>query len=593
MAKDVEFNVTASDRTGDALRRVEDNFRRSNERISKDREKEFTSSLDRIVKVSGGKLGPALSSKLAGDLTASGGLAKFESAFAKISSLAGGVLSPKLIASISEGLAGAGPAIAPVLAGVALAAAPTIAATLEAAVIGGAGIGGVIGGVLLASRDARVQAAGKDLGRSILGSLEQDSTPFVAPLLAGIDTVKARFVEVEGDIRSIFARSATFVAPLVDGITRAVQAITRGLNGAIGGAGPVIDVIARHIAVIGDQLGDFLDHLGKDGPAAAVALEGALQLVEATLEPILASVEALTDAFGLAAKLGLLGPQAQRDMLVYEAQAKITAATVGNLGDKFREASDTTDQFGNAITTAGAPVGDMAQNLRDAATAAGDLYSSFTDAAQAVADASQQIKQNGKTLDVNTQKGRDNRKALSDVASALRNNYEQYVAVNGAGAGAAAQAENLRGQFIALATKATGSARAARDLADQILGIPGSKDVRLTANTHDAAGRLAALQDQINGIKGKTVTITITSRVAGSQTKAVLGRLGPQLNNAAGDGWYAAAGGSVARTQAPTQVDVASTVNVSLDGQPFRAMSVAAASQVQDRAAWRQKVGKR
>lgn len=593
MAQDVEFNVTASDRTGDALRRVEEQFRKSNERISKDREKEFTSSLDRIVKTTGGKLGPSLSNRLAGDLTASGGVAKFEAAFEKISTLAGGILSPKLIASISEGVAGAGPAIVPVLAGVAAAAAPTIAATLEAAVLGGVGIGGVIGGVFLASRDARVKQAGGDLGRQLLSSLEQDATPFIQPVLKSIDLIGARFHEVEGDIKSIFARSATFVAPLVDGITRAVQLITRGLNGALAGAGPVIDVLARNFEIIGGQVGQFLDELGKDGPAAAVALEVVLETVEATLGSIFTSVELLTDAFGLAAKFGLLGPQAQRDIIVYEAQAKLTAATVGNLSDQFRAASDTTDAFGNVITSAGEPVGDMAARLRDAASGARDLYGSFTDAAQAVADASKQIKDNGKTLDVNTQKGRDNRKALSDVAAALQNNYEQYVAVNGAGAGAAAQADKLSGQFITLARKAGLSASAAQDLADQILGIPGSKDVRLTANTHDAAGRLAALQDQINGIHGKTVTINITSRVAGSQTKAVLGRLGPGLNNAAGDGWYAADGAGSFRTQAPTQVDVASTVNVSLDGAPFRSMAVSAASDVQSRAAWRQKVGKR
>ena len=53
-----------------------------------------------------------------------------------------------------------------------------------------------------------------------------------------------------------------------------------------------------------------------------------------------------------------------------------------------------------------------------------------------------------------------------------------------------------------------------------------------------------------------------------------------------------AAGGTY-RTGGPRPVQVASTVNVLLDGQPFRQQTVRVVEQAQQRAQWRTRVGEK
>ena len=61
----------------------------------------------------------------------------------------------------------------------------------------GAGAG-IIGGVLAASRDARVKNAGTQLLDNLLGSVDRSAAQFVDPLLDAIDQVQDRSQALEG-----------------------------------------------------------------------------------------------------------------------------------------------------------------------------------------------------------------------------------------------------------------------------------------------------------------------------------------------------------------------------------------------------------
>lgn len=161
---------------------------------------------------------------------------------------------------------------------------------------------------------------------------------------------------------------------------------------------------------------------------------------------------------------------------------------------------------------------------------------------QALDDATAAVKANGKTLDLNTQKGRDNRTALNNVASAA---IAQVAAMRSAGDGnvkAAAFAEQARKSFVKQATQMGMSKSAAQALATQLIAIPNvtrtakllaeKKDLdtkladakrqladpnltkerraKLNADITALQKALAKAQAQIDGMHGKTVPITYT-----------------------------------------------------------------------------------
>lgn len=137
----------------------------------------------------------------------------------------------------------------------------------------------------------------------------------------------------------------------------------------------------------------------------------------------------------------------------------------------------------------------------DAVLAASDAEIGYE---QAVDDATKAAKENGKTHDLNTQKGRDNIKALNQQAGALVTLAKEHS--NG---GTKLKAYNRiiaqnRAEFIEVASKMGYTRTQAGKLADSYGLIP--KKVK-TDVTDD--GTAAATKNRIKGIKGKEVKVTV------------------------------------------------------------------------------------
>lgn len=157
---------------------------------------------------------------------------------------------------------------------IAAAMAPTILAGISGAIVGGAGIGGVIGGVTLAARDERVKSAGKVLGRSLLADLEHRSSDFVPAVLGGIGQVRAGFAEMGPDLDRIF-KSSRFVAPLTEGLLKGVKGFVAGFADAIDQADPVIASLSNAIGQIGTATGDLFSDMSRDAEQGAGAIDQA------------------------------------------------------------------------------------------------------------------------------------------------------------------------------------------------------------------------------------------------------------------------------------------------------------------------------
>lgn len=582
MARDIEADALIHDKSSRGLKSVEDNVRKSNDRIKKEYER------------LGDDSGKALAKK-----------------FGQGSSIIGSLLGE----NITRGLKGAAPAAVAVLAGAAIGAAPVIGGTIAAAVIGGAAGTGILGGVALAVRDPAVKAAGAQLGKNLLTDLQGQARTFVKPLLQSIDLIDRRFDESAGKIGQIFDDASRFVVPLVDSGTRAIQSIISGIANATSKAGPVIDALGAGIQLIGDEIENTFDTLADDGVSAAVALRQAFQLVAGAIRVVSTAVNILTESYGFLAKLGAFGRDAQQQYIVLEANAKLAAEAnkeltrstveVGDAGRRsqggtFGLAEATARVGADAATTAEAErlynkaLEDNAKAAAEAASAQRTLFSDTTRVGEALDRAKEAADKNGRTLDANTEKGRANRDALANLANAM-NTYRDTQAK--AGASTATLSATLRTQrqrFYDVALQITGNKKKANELTAALLGIPAKRTPKIEVKSNAAAEARNARQE-IASVKGKTVTVTVNvnaSRLASVEKR--LARIDQYAYASGLDSFgIAAAGQGRSRVGGPVTVNSVVENRISLDGAPFRDYTTQAIDREHRRAKFRTRVGRR
>lgn len=125
---------------------------------------------------------------------------------------------------------------------------------------------------------------------------------------------------------------------------------------------------------------------------------------------------------------------------------------------------------------------DQLKSVREAANAQLALSGSTMGLEAAFDDATAAVKKNGKTLDVTTEKGRANRTALNNIASAGLSVVESLNKTNASGKRVSAAMADARAKFIAVAEKMGKSKTEAQKLADK-LGLIKSKNVDVNVHT--------------------------------------------------------------------------------------------------------------
>jgi hypothetical protein len=553
-ARDVEANLTVHDRSAAGLGSAERNFARTSDNLKRRSDE--------------------VNSKLAKNIV---NLVE--------------TVSPRLAASLTSAFGTAGSAGAPLLVAGLAAATPLLAASLSAAVIGGVGVGGVIGGIALVADDPRVKAAGGQLGRNLLSGLKQDATPFVQPVLAAADRIDAKFTALRPKIAGIFANSARFVAPLTTGVLRGVDGIVSGIERLTSRAQPVMDQLGDTVGDLGEAFGRALDTLSRGGDGAAAALKNVTNVLTLMVDIASVTILALTKVYGwldkIGAASGFLG---------------ILAEATGNAGDESENAASGFNLLGQAMSRSSADVESLTKGLQEAEDAVAGvhranraLYASTTDVAQAVADATKEIRANGRTLDQNTQKGRENRTALIRVANALQDNYEKYVAVNGAGRAAEKVADSNRSAFIRLARQAGATAGQAQRLANELFGIPKSRTTNIQLQKAEAERRLAELKRKYDQLRSKQITVDVY--VNASRLNKVYNQLDRYGGAFTVDQAFqiAAPGEFRSRTGGPTPVSLTSTLEsrLYLDGSLIYERTDRQIQASERRQQWRTRVGKR
>lgn len=243
----------------------------------------------RFVKV-GAELGETL-----GDGAGDGFESRAPGRFAKVGAKLGEVLSRESLKKFTDGFSGASDRLIPIAIGVGLTMAPMLGGALAAAVVGGAGLGGIAGGLLVASKDPAVKSAGGALKDQIGSDLKAAATDFIPAAVQGIGQVRTAWKSILPDVKAIFSGSANLLGPFLDGVLDGTKGIVRGIRAAVEQGEPVIESLGRLFANVGDAVGRMFEGFADNADESASALDDLTDALVSTVDATAGMINGLTE----------------------------------------------------------------------------------------------------------------------------------------------------------------------------------------------------------------------------------------------------------------------------------------------------------
>lgn len=453
-----------------------------------------------------------------------------------------------------SGLSGAlkTPVIGPILL-VALVAAATLAAGPAGAIMASglvAGFGaGLVGlGVVFAAKSEKVKAVWQQTLTGLGADMQLLSKPFESTLtnIAGylrrtVDTFNPQLAKVFGPLAQDLDKFANQASQGLERLAPSLQPLQRAFSAVLTQLGPAIPVVIGQIASSLDQLSASVeknptalaDLTRGIGQLVGIALgfltilnnlnggfedlTGGFSLVDAAIQGVILAIGPLITLFaGLEKGVSLLNALTHSSDANGASMSAAANQVVKNVqayrqtGDAAQHAAGGTDAAAKALEAA-----------KVKAQAARDQFERFIattfrlqnqlltlSGAQisfqsAIDSASASIKANGRTLDINTEKGRANKSALDEVARSANDQTEQLLRSGKGTAVAAASAERSRASFVKLAMQmGVKNKAAAQAMAASLIGIPNvTRTAKLQANKADLDAKLAAAQTALKNPK--------------------------------------------------------------------------------------------
>jgi len=202
-----------------------------------------------------------------------------------------------------------------------------------------------------------------------------------------------------------------------------------------------------------------------------------------------------------------------------ENQTRLAADSTDEQTDSTEELTDATEDAGDKVKSFNDLLSEQITLQADIAGVALDSRAALSSYEQSVDDATDAVKENGRTLDLNTQKGRDNDAALRGIAeSALTFRDAQ----NDAGTSVKGMNEDMstqRDAFIKTATRMGATKKEANKLADAYGLIPTKVDTTIVLKGYaDTYQSLKRIQDQLRSTTGNK-NLRIAMGTQGGTTK--------------------------------------------------------------------------
>jgi len=363
-----------------------------------------------------------------------------ESAVAGGAGPSGGAAASSAAAAGSP-VAGLGPAVG---LGAAYLA-PMIGAALSAGILSAVGGGALAAGIAAQLHgNPALRAAGGDLAHVLLDEFARASAGLTLPILNSFHALGADLQPFFAELQKGFSALAPYLEPFVHQIGLMMQALGPGLAKAIEASGPVLLALGQALPIIAVGISKFFEQVSAGGKGAAeslLVLARAIASALAVTGMLLRGLSDLFDVFiqGLDKVVGAVA-------FVFNAAGSHALDPVRN--EVHRIATEF-DRLKISATDSGDAAADSAAKLNEKLSGTDKLLHQLSDdfdkllgkqlsvaeaniRYQAAIDAlTASIKQNGRTFDDNTAKGRANHQALLDLIKAAEDLRQADIAAGG------------------------------------------------------------------------------------------------------------------------------------------------------------------
>jgi hypothetical protein len=424
----------------------------------------------------------------------------------------------------------------------------------------------------------------------------EGSKSFIGPMIDGANTVRKVFAGI--DLQSMFSKASTFVKPLSEGAAWFARNVISGVDALVQKAGPVIDVLKQELPELGDAIASALEDIAGGNKGAADGLRDLFNLLEKGVRAFGVMVEAAEkmyhgfttarDAVGdffsylddhipiifkAADAISNWWPDADTEHMLAPLHA--TEDALGSVSKEAARTAEQVSQIDNAFSQLGKSVeGDFTNKIISQMFKMQDASLDFEESLQKL---DKSVEKNGTSLDVHSEKGMANARALIAMAKANADLYASNVA-SGMSAGQAAQKYDEGTKRLEAEAKAAGfNAKQVEGLIGQYRNVPSKVQTLLaTVGLTDAVNKLAQVLIDFRSLNGAefkskyTVTTTYRTVIEGG---AVGGKGNTRAKDHLGGVHRRAAQGLVIPPSDPGTVLVAEPETGGEVNIPFRGIS--------------------
>lgn len=320
-----------------------------------------------------------------------------------------------------------------------VAALPIVSGALATAVSAGtaAGVAGL--GTLLAFQYEQVSERGIRFAEDLRLRFITAASSFVPAVLQAMDTVEDRMEQLGPLLNRIFAKGATFVAPLTEGLLDFLEQFLSGVDDALGDSSGFVQEFAAGLRTLGFALGEVLRILAGTGDSGRKAFRDLVFFVGILMLNLAQLIALLTELYGLVRQIAEVAGAFQPLIGMIIQSSDQAAGATGIMVARNRELTESTDDVVKMTAEEEKRLKDLKKALDDASDATYGIIDSqidFEESLDRIADA---LKDNGATLDFETDKGRENAREFLKGLKAAEEETLAYVATGKLSAQQAAQ----------------------------------------------------------------------------------------------------------------------------------------------------------
>lgn len=487
----------------------------------------------------------------------------------------GSIIGEGIAKGMGAAIAAGGPMLIGSLAAVGALLTPFLGGVIASAVLGGTGIGGIVGGIALAAKDNRVEAAASNLAETAMTAFASAGEPFVAATVDSLHTLERASQDVAGSIGQGFRTIAPTLKPLTDGVIGLVNEAMPGLLKGFEAAKPVIRVIANELPEIGGALGDFFGIIGDDPDGAIMAFQTLSDIIQGTLRFTAVFINNMSRLYEGTVEAGSAISGVLEDILHW---AAIIAPPLEFLSDIFGDNRDRMEELKQGLADAKDPSKDFAGNLRDIAKEADNAEQQLRDMKDAsndlfdvtmtldkatiayksgIRELRDELLEGARTLDLNTEAGLANMETATNwiqLIEGMRDaEAESTLGIVEANKRYAERLEALKKEMLQMGY----NKKAVEELIQKYLAVPKAIEVKLSMVQAGSAAAWSAFRaiERQQHEKNRTVgnvafTEFIEQRAMGGPTRAgrtyVVGENGPELWSENANGFITPAGQTAA-----------------------------------------------